>query len=471
VEGENLQELVKKLLGIIKQQEVRIAELEEQVAELKATIARLQKDSHNSSKPPSSDIVRPKTAAQNNNHGKCLKIGGQKGHKKHERTPFPPDQVDQFIEVTLDACPVCGGVLHEHEQVVTKQQIEIVEKPYIVKEYHCHTYTCPACETTHTAPEPEESLSGLFSAGLIALVAYLQGRCHVSFRALQAFFQDVRGIGVSGGFLAKQIQKAGGALKRTHEGLMERLKGAGHLHIDESGWKEGGEKRWIWAFRAERYAVFIIREGRGEEVLEEALGKEYRGIISCDFYGAYRKFYRVTGALLQFCWAHLIREVLFLLKLEESGARRYGRRILKQIRAMFETIHLRGEISEGEWKGRMRGHREKIVRGATGTVPEQKEARLIAKRMREWEEEYFRFIEAGIEATNNPAELTIRQSILDRIVTQGSRGTAGNHWHERFWTVFTTCSLQNTSVMNYLKDCLSAYFGIGPHPNLVNMTI
>jgi hypothetical protein len=57
---------------------------------------------------------------------------------------------------------------------------------------------------------------------------------------------------------------------------------------------------------------------------------------------------------------------------------------------------------------------QELVQKLPGIIREQ-EARLIAKRMREWEEEYFRFIEAGIEATNNPAELTIRQSILDRI--------------------------------------------------------
>jgi transposase len=158
MEGEKLQELVKKQVEIIREQaklidnqaetirklEARIAELEAQVVELKATIARLQKNSRNSSKPPSSDIVKPKTAAQKNNHGKPLKTGGQKGHKKHERTSFSPDQVDEFIEVTLAARPICGGALHEQEQVVTKQQIEIVQKPYIVKEYHCHTYTCSA---------------------------------------------------------------------------------------------------------------------------------------------------------------------------------------------------------------------------------------------------------------------------------------------------------------------------------------
>jgi hypothetical protein len=182
--------------------------------------------------------------------------------------------------------------------------------------------------------------------------------------------------------------------KQQIEIIEKPYKGEGRLHIDESGRRNtrysssgraGGRKFW-----------------------------RYRGITSC------RKYYRVTaGVLLQFCWAHLIWEVLFLLKLEEAGVRRYGRRILKQARAMFETIHLRGEMEEGDWKERMGAHREKIVRRATGTAPEQKDARLIAERMREREEEYFRFIEAGIEATNNPGELTIRQSIVGRVVTQG----------------------------------------------------
>jgi hypothetical protein len=57
--------------------------------------------------------------------------------------------------------------------------------------------------------------------------------------------------------------------------------------------------------------------------------------------------------------------------------------------------------------------------------------------------------------------------ILDRVVTQGSRGVTGNEWHERFWSVFTTCNLQNIPVMNYLKECLSAYFGMRPSPALV----
>jgi hypothetical protein len=144
------------------------------------------------------------------------------------------------IEVTLEACPICGGRLKEGEKVAVKQQIELVERPFIVREYRCHTYTCSDCQREHTAPAPKESGSGLFSVRLIALVAYLKGRCHVSFRAPKAFFFDVLGIKISGGFLAKQIKRATGALGKGHGELVEQLKGEKHLYIDESGWKENG---------------------------------------------------------------------------------------------------------------------------------------------------------------------------------------------------------------------------------------
>ncbi|MDR2304226.1 MAG: transposase [Treponema sp.] len=90
------------------------------------------------------------------------------------------------------------------------------------------------------------------------------------------------------------------------------MSGEKHLNIDESGWKEKGLKRWTWAFWAEKYTVCIIRDSRGEMVLEEMPGAAFGSIITSDFFGAYRKFGRMSGALIQFCRAHLIREVLFL---------------------------------------------------------------------------------------------------------------------------------------------------------------
>jgi transposase len=201
VDGENIQELVKKQAVIIERQaetirrlEARIGELEAQVTELKTIIAHLRKDSGNSSKPPSSDIVKPKKQTLKANGGTKRKIGGQYGHKKYERTPFSPEEVDRNVEATLDACPLCGGALQECEkETIVHQQIDIAPKPFIVTEYHRHTYWCPACQIVHTASLAEEARSGLFSISLIAFVAYLKGRCHISFSALKDFFQEVWG--------------------------------------------------------------------------------------------------------------------------------------------------------------------------------------------------------------------------------------------------------------------------------------
>jgi transposase len=453
--------IIKEQAETIEKQAETIKKLEARIIELENGMAHLKKDSSNSSKPSSSDIVKPKTVAQKKSNGKKMKIGGQPHHNKHERVPFSAEQVDEIIEITLSECPECGGPL-ESENKATKitQQIEIVEKPYIIKEYHQHTYYCPYCQKEHKAPMPGEGKSGLFSVQIIAIIAYLKGRCHLSFSALKDLFQDVLQITISRGFLAKQIKKASAALKQAYEQVKGELPGAKHLHIDETGWKENGQKRWIWAFRANKYAFFVIKDTRATIVLEEILGLDFRGIISCDFYAAYRKFFRTTPALLQFCWAHLIRELRFLLKIPDAAVVRYGRRILKQVKLMFETIHKKGEMNEIGWKQMMYAHKEMILKRTFGTIPANNDAILIANRLYDWEDQYFGFIDSGIEPTNNVAELTVRQSVLDRIVTQGSRGECGYEWHERFWTVFTTCGLQNIPVMDFLKKSISSFFSL-----------
>jgi transposase len=75
---------------------------------------------------------------------------------------LPLPTIDQFIEVTLAKCPVCACLLEEDEKVITNQQIEIAAKPFIVTEYHRHTYWYPVCQTYHTAPVAEQARSGLF---------------------------------------------------------------------------------------------------------------------------------------------------------------------------------------------------------------------------------------------------------------------------------------------------------------------
>ena len=120
------------------------APLLERIAELEAELAKAKKNSSNSSKPPSSDIVKPKKPKCKGRRGK-RKQGGQPGHPKHERPEFPPEMLDRAWEYHLSQCPVCGDVLLPSDEAArTVQQIEIVAKPIRIDE---HRGLASWCET------------------------------------------------------------------------------------------------------------------------------------------------------------------------------------------------------------------------------------------------------------------------------------------------------------------------------------
>src|SRR5947209_260628 len=100
-----------------------IVELRARLAELETKLAKAQKNSRNSSKPPSSDIVKPPRPQGKRKR----KIGAQPGHPRHQRTPFEAAQVDECIEYAWPHCPDCGGpVAASAEPPRVVQQVEIL---------------------------------------------------------------------------------------------------------------------------------------------------------------------------------------------------------------------------------------------------------------------------------------------------------------------------------------------------------
>jgi transposase len=456
---------------IIAQLQSENAALKELVKQLQERIAVLEKNSSNSSKPPSSDIVKPPKAVNVKPKGrrKKRKPGGQKGHKRRLRAPFDETQVDKIVDLRLDACPSCGGQLVLSSEGTKKhQQVELVEKPFLVTEYRQAWYWCEHCQCFHCADLPPDiQKTGLFGPKLIALTAYLKGRSHMSYKTLRDFFADALSLRVSTGFLAKQVRKASDAMKKPYEELLDLLPHAPHLHIDETGAKENGKRRWIWLLRAGNFTVFHVDPSRGSIVLESLLGTDFSGTISCDFWGAYKKFERMTSATLQLCWSHLIREVKFLAESKDKKVAGYGRRLLKKIQAMFSTIHRKGKDSKRVWRRKMQVHRDAILKVAWSAVPQSNDAINIAERLWNWQNEYFRFIESNIPPTNNLAEQTIRKVVIDRKVTQGARSDWGNRWLERFWSVLATCEQRGANVTSFLKNCVDALLHGRTPPQLI----
>ena len=457
-----LEALLEKALNEISILKAENAQLRQENILLKEALAILKKNSNNSSKPPSSDIIKP--PKERRKKGK-RKIGAQKGHKQHLRQPFEDSQVDKTILLTLDICPECGEKLQMVEEGVKKyQQVELVEKPFFVTEYEQVCYWCVQCQCYHEAKAPlEVRKAGLFGPNLISLTAYLKSQCHMSYRTIQCFFTEAIGLKVSIGFLVKQVCKASAALETSYNHLVDQLPKIKHLHLDETGANENGKSRWVWCFRGKDFTVFHIDPLRSSVVLENFLGKDYDGIISSDFHSLYRRFKSMSNARLQLCWAHLIREVKFIAEHADKEISDWGIGLLEEIHKMFSIYHRRGQLKPGYWYNKMRLCKEMILTAALGHVPARHMVQTLSSRFKDWDEEYFRFIDEDLPPTNNLCEQSLRSVVIDRKITQGTRSDWGNRWSERIWTVLATCKQREINVLSFIRSCVGTFLqGFSP---------
>jgi transposase len=448
----------------------RTAVLEEQVRELQEKLAAAQKNSSTSSKPPSSDLVKPPPAAAADGESPPRSAGGQPGHPKHEREPFPPDQVTRFHEHKLKACPCCGSTLRRNGNLVrVVQQIEIAAPPVTIEQHTSFQYWCERCQKGYTAPLPPAiEKGGLAGPQLTALIAYLKGACHASFSTIRKFLRDVVGVQIARSQLSKIVGKVSAALAQPYEELLRALPDEAWLNVDETSHRNNGERWWTWCFRAALYSVYHIDPCRSAAVLLDTLGTDFAGVLGCDYFGAYRRYMKECSVRVQFCLAHLIRDVKFLTTLPDARDRQYGERLRAALKELFAVFHQRARWSAKVFRARLQAARQRVLDAGLYGVPPTRHAQNMAERFRKHGAAYFTFITTpGVEPTNNLAEQAIRFVVIDRHITQGTRSAGGRQWSERIWTVIATCVQQGRSVYEYLAEAVGNWFAGQPAPSLL----
>ena len=249
------------------------------------------------------------------------------------------------------------------------------------------------------------------------------------------------------------------------------------LNVDETGHKDQGDRYWTWCFRAQTFIVFKIDPSRGSDVLRDVLGQNFEGILGADFWGAYRKYARQCSVLIQFCLAHLVREVKYLCEFPEPSVQAYGQGLLAELKELFATLHRRAELSQKAFDLALAIAEAKVWDAALEPMlhprryPHGRVHRLIANltdRFYQHGEGYFRFITSPeIQPTNNSAEQAMRFVVMDRHMTQGTRSQRGRDFCERIWTVMATCALQKRSAYHWMHEAIGAYFNGRPVPSLL----
>jgi transposase len=284
--------------------QVLILALQARIRELEA---RLDQNSSNSSRPPSSDPpqapVRPKAAPSGR------KRGGQPGHRGAYRALLPIAQVDEVVMVLPEACRHCGQRLPEptgrrRGRVWRHQVVELLPLAVRVTEYQMVARRCPTCGKRTRADLPAGVPRRPFGARLTAVVALLSGRYRLSRREVRQLLQDLWMVRVSVGAVVRQEQAQSAALAPVVEEAQAAVQQAAVVNMDETGWRQEQQRAWLWTVVTAELTVFRIDRSRGGAVVDGLLGAEFGGVVGSDRWSAYNRFPAERRAL---CWAHTIR--------------------------------------------------------------------------------------------------------------------------------------------------------------------
>lgn len=444
-----------------------VSQLLEKIQQLEEQLARASKNSKNSSKPPSSDIVKPPPKPLPS--GEKRSQGAQPGHPRHENKLTAQD-ADNTKLYSLTRCPGCNStnlVPCADTEPKVKLQYDLVDKPIELTAHSSPALWCPDCRRIHWAQLPEAvDNAGLVGPRLTTFIAILKGGCHSSVATTQKVIEHL-GARLATGTIVNTLRTVEKALDAPYAELLEQLSLQAALNIDETGHKDKGKKHWVWCFVASTFTVFKIATTRSSQVLLEVLGTQCAAVIGSDFYGAYRKYMKQAPILVQFCMAHLIRELIFLTELPNPSCVQYGAKLLAQIKAIFVLIHRRAAMDEQLFLKRIKKMQLKFLKTAQ-TTPAGGAAAKLAKRFKTHGEAYFTFVlYPCIDPTNNIVERAIRFCVIDRRVTQGTRGINGQRWCERIWTTLATCSQQKINAFDFIEKAVYCYFSNKPAPSLL----
>jgi transposase len=445
----------------------RIAELEALVRDLQL---RLNTNSSNSSLPPSANppsapkpVAKPRTGR---------KPGGQPGHRGHFRHRLPPERVNKIVLYVPETCSRCQNPLPQEPspgdpEPTWHQVAELPEPAVIITEHQGHARTCANCGTVTRTSIPPHIAANVIGPRLAATMSYLAGRHHLGKRGVQEYVENALGVPISLGTVVALEQQTSAALASAHDEAKAAVRGAPVKNADETGWKQAGRRRWLWAAATTTVAFFVIHARRNWEGFTALLGEAILGIVCSDRWGTYNK---LPLEQRQICWAHLKRD--FQKCVDRGGqAEAIGQAGLAAVEGLFGAW----------WDFRQRTGNRAALQTALEPITRELQAALergcgcadrkaatFCENLLELYPALWLFaVIEGVEPTNNHIERVLRAGVLWRKNAFGNHSEGGCRFAERMLTVVQTLRFQHRPVLEYLVRAIDAHRQGSPAPKLL----
>jgi transposase len=425
-----------ELIQLNSQLIARLQTLEEQVKQLQAELDSLR-GGGSASRPPS--FVKANRPPRNKKKKRQNRAHGFARRR---------DPVTARVEHALAQCPDCRVGLTGGRLVKTRQLIDLPVVQAQVVEHQVIERACPQC---HKRFAPALDLSSLtvgrqrFGISVQAEVALLRQQCRLPFRVIQDYLYHRFHLRVSVGQLVALVRGVAKCGKAVVEDLKQQIRGSPVVNGDETSWRENGQNGYVWSFSTNRLRYFVYDKSRASAVVKDVLGEEFDGVLVSDFYGGYN----VHLGLHQRCWVHLLRD---LHELKEKHPKDQGvRQWAAKVKAIYERAKgYRGPsalLAAGEQRAaRVRKQREfegELLKVCRPHLRKQRLQSRLCERIERFLPELFVFVaDPRVPADNNAAERSVREVVVSRKISGGTRSASGSETKSILASLFGTWCLQ-----------------------------
>jgi len=455
LEAENaaLRQEVSDLKALVKELLERIAVLEAQV----------NKNSKNSSKPPSSDQKPNLPPAQKKEH--------RPYHPGASRQLLPESVVTSREVRRIENCPRCRSHMEPTGEVIRWQQVELPEIKPLVHQIELCACRCPKCKLT-ALPELRAEERYLLGPRLESFINLCMGQFRQGHRAVREFVAVlIPDLDLSQGLISKVKFRAALAFDTARQQIKNVILNADNpTFVDASGWRHQGKNEHVIVIRVGKWVNFtLVAHQNGKTLAELVEGRKLKHLVT-DRGLAVSK---ISSQIHQYCLAHLLRNIRGLAEhpaVALTHTEKLGE-VYDTLQELFRDKHRmdRDEISISTWRqyGYLKWrYMKETIEEILSTQPIEKLRRACKRMLKDWDHFTVYLRNREYPMTNNPAEEALRNIVIARKLCFGSRSGYGRSWRAAIQTCIETLRRQGRSVLDFLTDAIcSARMGI-PSPNI-----
>jgi IS1 family transposase len=394
---------------------------------------------------------------------------GMQGHWRSQ-----PLVVEGEVEHAPDSCGQCGaglGIGHRGRMVSAHLVCELDRDPQGIR-ISCrkHCYFAARCGCGHeTVARPgrgansesdgrkralvltEQCMVGPMLATFIAALAL---RFRLSRQKVREFLRDWMGLDLGVATINRCIHEIGLACEPVVEELIEEVRAADIVHLDETPWYQAGTFLWMWVAVTQTIVVFRIGS-RAKTELTALIGEAFMGWLVTDGYGAYRDHPR-----RQRCLAHLIRKAVALATGYYRKGSAFGRDLTRDLRSLIQAV------AEGASDDRTKRLLARIKSGCKRNQHEvEVKVRALAREiLNDWDAVIAFVSDPNLPPTNNDAERALRHVVIARRLSFGTRTNEGSRFYAAALSVVESCRKRSADVWGYTCELLKTARAGLPHP-------